>query len=560
MGWLWSRLGWGLLALGVGVLVWALWWDRAGWRGRAVLRCRKCWYDLAGVGERATADAPVVCPECGKGHRSRRAMRRTRRRWKWVVCAAMVFVAAHAAWSAPGIQKRGWGAAVPGVVLVAWMPLMSEEPGTGLENMVGLFGPGSGLPAVSGMDRLVMKEIGDGWYWGGGAPPQRLGWVSRRLLFLLARMEDVAVITDGTTAKGQAYKNAVTLAVHGDAALASERRWANGVAHVEAVPDMAYGPGEVVRGDFRIRRLVVGGYTLSGNIGSISLEFRGFSPSSMRINGMMPGGTPQEMAEHWIERFLWDGVHEADRAQGRVYSEQKHPLGIADPDGTGGAAVRIYYAVMVNDAGPGEAERMVRVGTVERSIPVRIDEDRAMAVDQSSATRAMIERSLRAELTVEHNSTRKAWMPLVRLRWAGPRPDGETLLFGGMVAVTLVDTRSPAEHGRTMLESRHDQSWWLVDPSGPNERQRELAARPGENRHFAGEVKPNWLLASVPDPSGYRLMVRITPMQGNFTRTYGGLWADRVYDGVLVVPLDNWTLDEVRRYIVSGVVPDHAMP
>ena len=55
-------------------------------------------------------------------------------------------------------------------------------------------------------------------------------------------------------------------------------------------------------------------------------------------------------------------------------------------------------------------------------------------------------------------------------------------------------------------------------------------------------------------------MVRITPMRGNFVRTYGGLWGDRVYDGVLVVPLDRWTLDEVRRYVVSGLVPDHAMP
>lgn len=487
-------------------------------------------------------------------------MRKTRRRWGWVVCGAAVIVGAHAVWSVPGIQRRGWGAAVPGVVLVAWMPLMSEEPGTGLENMVGFFGPGSGLPAASGMDRLVMKEIGNGWYWGGGAPPQRLGWISRRLLFLLARLEDAAVVTDGTTAKGQAYKNAVTLALHGDRALASERRWAHGAAYVEAVPDMAYGPGEVVQGDFRIRRLVIGGYTLSGSIGSMPLEFRGFSPSSMRINGFGPIGTPQEMAEHWIERFLWDSVHEAERARGRMYYEQKHPFGIAEPDGNGGAEVRLSYAVMVNEAGPGEPERMVRVGTVDRLIPVRIDEARAMVVDQSPAMRTMLERSLRAELTVEFDTTRKAWTPVVRLRWTGPRTEEETLLFGGMVDVTLVDTGSPADQGRTLLQSGHDQSWWLVGPGEANGRRIEMTARPGQNSHFAGEVEPNWLLAGVSGRSEQRLMVRIRPMRGNFVRTYGGLWADRVYDGVLVVPLDRWTIDEVRRYIVSGVVPDHAMP
>jgi hypothetical protein len=203
---------------------------------------------------------------------------------------------------------------------------------------------------------------------------------------------------------------------------------------------------------------------------------------------------------------------------------------------------------------------MVRVGTVERSIPVRIDEDRAMAVDQSPATRTMLERGLGAELTVEFDTTRKAWIPVVRLRWTGPRTEEEPLLFGGMVDVTLADTGSPADQGRTLLQSGHDQSWWLVGPDEANWRRIEMTARPGQNSHFAGEVEPNWVLAGVSGRSGQRLMVRIRPMRGNFVRTYGGLWADRVYDGVLVVPLDRWTIDEVRRYIVNGVVPDHAMP
>ncbi|MCC5824002.1 MAG: hypothetical protein LAT64_13030 [Phycisphaerales bacterium] len=476
-----------------------------------------------------------------------------------MLAAVVLFAGSHAARVAPEVQKRGWGAAVPGVVLVAWMPLLSEEPGTGLDGF-GMFGGSAALPRASGMDRLVMKEIGDGWYWGGRAPEQRLGWVSRRLLFLLARTECVAVMTDGTTAKGRAYKNAVTKVLHGGMARETERRWAHGVAHIEAEPDRAYGPNELVRGNFRIRRLVVGSYTLSGSVGRHLVEYQGFSPSSMRFNGMIPTGTPQQLAAHWIDRFLWDNTHEPAQARGRVYFEPEHPFGFAEPDGSGGAAVKLHYAVMVNEADPGEPERMAMVATIERSVPVQIDENRAMVVDQSSGLRTILETNLRAELTVEYDTTRKAWVPLVKLRWVGERPQDQTVLFGGMVSVDFVRQGTPAGQGRALLESRHDQSWWLVGPVSTGERRSELTTRPGHRKHFSGEVETNWILPSVRDHTPHRLMVRITPLQGNTPRTYGGLWADRVYDGMLVVPLDRWTLDEVRRYIVNGTVPDHAMP
>jgi hypothetical protein len=279
----------------------------------------------------------------------------------------------------------------------------------------------------------------------------------------------------------------------------------------------------------------------------------------MWINGRMPSGTPQEIAAYWIERFRWDSLYEADRARGRTYSEWKHPFGQMEIDGTG-AWVRPHYAVMVNQAGRGEADRMVRVGTVERAIPVRLDEDRVITVDQSAQTRAMLESRLRAELTVEYDSNRSAWVPLVRLRWVGERDAEGSLLFGGMVSVDFVTEGTPVDQGRKLLESRNEQTWWLVDPPQEGYRRSDLVARPERNSRFAGEVEPNWILPSVRDRSSYRLVVRITPMQSNVAPTYGGLWAERAYGGVLVLPLDGWTIEEVRRYIVNGVVPDHAMP
>jgi hypothetical protein len=61
-----------LLMLGIAVMAWALFWDRA--RGRR--RCPKCQYDMSGI-------AGLRCPECGREQRSEKKFHRTRRRWRW---------------------------------------------------------------------------------------------------------------------------------------------------------------------------------------------------------------------------------------------------------------------------------------------------------------------------------------------------------------------------------------------------------------------------------------------------------------------------------------------
>jgi hypothetical protein len=35
---------------------------------------------------------------------------------------------------------------------------------------------------------------------------------------------------------------------------------------------------------------------------------------------------------------------------------------------------------------------------------------------------------------------------------------------------------------------------------------------------------------------------------------------ERVFVGVIAVPIRDWTVGELSRYRVSGIVPDHAMP
>ncbi|CAN0598475.1 unnamed protein product, partial [Laminaria digitata] len=117
---IWSVLYWVLLSIAVVVLLRGLLWDRAGFRGRAERRCRRCWYDLTGSDD--VSRGAVVCPECGKGHKTVRSMRRTRRGKKWVFAALVVFWSADVVRSVPAIQQRGWLAAIPGPVMVLMIP------------------------------------------------------------------------------------------------------------------------------------------------------------------------------------------------------------------------------------------------------------------------------------------------------------------------------------------------------------------------------------------------------------------------------------------------------
>lgn len=62
---------------------------------------------------------------------------------------------------------------------------------------------------------------------------------------------------------------------------------------------------------------------------------------------------------------------------------------------------------------------------------------------------------------------------------------------------------------------------------------------------------------AVPD-ANQRLVLRMRHAPGS--ASLGGLWGDRVFHGELEFEIRHWTVGELRRYMVSGIVPDHAMP
>ncbi|MEM8758001.1 MAG: hypothetical protein AAGF47_09495 [Planctomycetota bacterium] len=116
--WLWHWLGYAVALASLGVVVWALFWDRA--RGRQ--RCRKCFYDLRDAAE-PSAESPVTCPECGKAHTKPKHMTKTHRRLRWAGAGVLAMVVSgYGLWVVPDVTARGWRAGVPTPVLLVLSP------------------------------------------------------------------------------------------------------------------------------------------------------------------------------------------------------------------------------------------------------------------------------------------------------------------------------------------------------------------------------------------------------------------------------------------------------
>jgi hypothetical protein len=97
-----------LLGLGGLVLLgWSLFADRA----RGCRRCPKCWYDMSGTDS-------LTCPECGHTVRRPRSLRKTRRRWRYVLLAIVILLGSPALDLTPKIHRDGWPSVLPTTVLI----------------------------------------------------------------------------------------------------------------------------------------------------------------------------------------------------------------------------------------------------------------------------------------------------------------------------------------------------------------------------------------------------------------------------------------------------------
>jgi len=116
---LWHYSGYAVAALAAALVLWALFADRA--RGRK--RCRKCWYDLAPLGE-----PPTTCPEGGTAHTKPKHLTRTRRRKRLAALGLFVMIiGGYGLWTTPRVIERGWYGAVPTAVLILALPWLPRD-------------------------------------------------------------------------------------------------------------------------------------------------------------------------------------------------------------------------------------------------------------------------------------------------------------------------------------------------------------------------------------------------------------------------------------------------
>ena len=203
---IWTTLYWVFLGFAGLVALRALLWDRPGRRGRSMLRCRKCWYDLSkseGL-EAVGRDHPVTCPECGRAHVSLLSMSRTRRHPRQLALAVVLLVLAYAAQATPKVQINGWAYAIPDVGLILTMPFLSEEPGSSMS----FYDP---KYSTSKVQESILDLVSSDHGTGALRNARSYGWFDQRLLFFLAKRESTKVITDSSTTKGNAYKSILSL-------------------------------------------------------------------------------------------------------------------------------------------------------------------------------------------------------------------------------------------------------------------------------------------------------------------------------------------------------------
>jgi hypothetical protein len=584
---MWDVFYWVLLVIALVVLGRGLLWDRAGFRGRSKRRCRKCWYDLTGVDGDVSRE-PVVCPECGKTHKTMRSMRKTRRGKRWVVAALGLWVLAYGARVTPNVQKHGWGAAVPRAVLVASLPFLSEEPGSGLTTK-------SWFPvttvSISSFEAAILKEIEREWYAQRFNPQQvqsEYGWISTRLAFLLARIESKSDLCNGTTAKGTAYQCLLTSMVQNDRAYPFEVEWARSQNEIDIEFDRGFGIDEPVYGKVRLNTLIrdievvrFGDYSVS-----YSLQARPNRSGFETGNGFgSAGATPQERDRAIIESNRWAAIwnYKDDSGYGS-FDSQTYPLGSGYIDANGVNSIQIMFQFgrhARNDQGQVDRDAEPVIVHHERVLEMYpIDNTRSIVRDSSPALRDWLERSFEARVCVEYNGKQQSWVPVIQIK---PKTSeawqGEQVVFGGYVQVLEVPTNGDEYPQNEYMQGGH--VWWRWAAREPVQEETEVQIPHNGQSPFTvrvaqdtrpklvsknamsigrtGQLRPNTHVVGRRTDTSSKMVVVIKANISNQLR-FGGLWGTIVYDGELVFDLPHWTRRDFEQFIVNGIAPEHAFP
>lgn len=541
MTWIWAGTAWTMGTVGAGLLLWALFWDRPGRRGRAGLRCRGCWYDLKGTGvneegERASGTRPfsgVVCPECGKVHRGERAMRRTRRRWGWAVVAGMLLWAGwHGHSTRSAVGQRGLVAGVPGPVLVLPLMWMDARPGSVWEGDVN---------AASAFERAIAEEIPK-------RAERRMGVLTRWLVVTIGRGQDPAVITDGTTLRGFAFRDAVRRFSARGKLTPDQARWARGVVWAGFDTRAAWGEETSPHGVLRTRSLLGGPYRVGVvNATGVFEAGRDDSPKARWNMGTITATQRVQLLDQWS----WDRLQ---RVRDEFWAGQTDTVVALVDDGFGSKVTVWFESADPYDAliAPGQ-----RIATVE--VPTGVMRDAVNggpAVDSNAATGAWLTSSLRARLEpVSTGLFDGDWRAAVKLAWTGDSA-GQAVTFGGQASVVLKRAT-----GRDEVLMRGEGCWFRAEPVGPDGGSvKARVSRQWPRGGWSGAVVEDASRAIAVPQMGDRIVIRLEPEAFAPRRSvFADLETARVYLGVVELPLEGWTVEDVNRLRVSDVWPDGVM-
>lgn len=446
---------WVLLVLGVLVGVRAWLWDRAGFRGRAKRRCRKCWYDLTAAVE---GDGGFRCPECGKLHRTIRSMRKTRRSKRLVVVAVVLVVGAYAIqirtrFNNQQFQQLGWPVLVPTPVLTALIPMMPDEAGSLPDRHSGNnFIPIKQYP----FGERIAHQIKVRMY-----KPDETSMLDRWLFSRLAHRESWQVLTDDSSVRGQVYTYVYRALARQHRLSLEEERWARSVYWMdvespEVLPQMS--PVFVRVNEFR--RLLDEGFWRV-QIGKTLFETRRRSPDWKRRLVYVSGENAYHDGYVRIADFVrWPNAlssasYEDLSIRGRIYEGEPDvdlwwPVGVVE----GSARIEI--------AGFAQRQQNNLIHTIESV--------------EDEPTIEWLKRAIRVDFVWERRFPQEGDVPIgikVGLDRDQLRTDVPGFTFGGIVTLHC-KIHGPAatlsgSFGYNLLVS--EPSWWaLRDASDPDGR------------------------------------------------------------------------------------------
>ncbi len=545
MGSLWTAIAWTLTAAGVALFLYAAFWDRPGRRGRPARRCRKCWYDLTANPAEPTREHPITCPECGRKHATIRAMRKTRRR-KWGFVAALAFLLSSSlARSVPDIQRRGWNAAIPDSLLVLSIPLMSDEPGSSFDWT--MWGSGE----VSGVRKHLEEEIRTTPW------SERLGWLSNRLIFLIARTERAEVLTDSTTTRGSVYMHRIRQILDQGAAYGFELDWARSVVYAEFRTRERWAPGATVHGELKIRRLLLDEYRVEFKRDAAWFEAQPISDVLSIGSSSFGGEVPILDVDAFIERDQWDQLGRIVRLRwGDPAGDLMVGHGPVRAGSRGPQAESVWVDVYDRSGHPQLGLVWARAARRKVLFEYVADPDAAPRVVADRALGARIGEGLSARLGVRFDRASGTWRLVATLSDAGVEVS-EPVTIGGRVCIVAGKPDGTANIHQRLLWGPN--TWLRIVPSD------QQASQGGAlvwAEHSDGSVSFEEMgtLPRAADADAPLMLLLSSASREPMPIVFADPDAERVFVGDIAVPIRDWTVGELSHFRVNGIVPDHAMP